>query len=238
MKLISFDIETGPFEDASKYDGIMPEFTGNTNTKDPVKIAEQIEAKKQKWMEDVTLSPLTSRVEAIGFCFSDNKDNPEVYIGIAEEYLLLQFWSNYRLYQSKYKFIGHYSNQFDLPFIIHRTRILGLTSEMPYCLRVMGADTRPFFSSFIDLIDVFKVFPYSKESVKLDDYSKGYGVGKKTMTGDMFWKLSRSGDKDLINKACEYLIGDVVFPMEIALKTWDHDGKGNFVDQVRINKGE
>lgn len=238
MKLISFDIETGPFEDESKYDGIMPEFTGNANTKDPVKIAEQVEAKKQKWMEDVTLSPLTSRVEAIGFCFSDNKGKPELYISLPEDILISLFWSNYRLYHSKYKFIGHYSNQFDLPFIIHRTRILGLTSEMPYCLRVMGADTRPFFSSFIDLIDVFKVFPYSKTSVKLDDYSKGYGVGKKTMTGDMFWKLSRSGNKELMEKARDYLIGDVVFPIEIAMKTWDHDGKGNFTDQVRINKGE
>lgn len=233
MRLISFDIETAPFEDEKEYENLMPDFEGRAGTKDPEKIQAQIDEKKAKWLDSVCLSPTTSKIIAIGYARSDSAE-PVTTITEDEAGILKYFWQCYSTHHSKSKFIGHNIKHFDLPFIIHRSRILGLHDMMPLCLTVINGDTKDFWNSFVDMMDVYKVFPYSKERVSLDEYAKGYKLAGKNGDGASFHKLVRSGK---IEKARKYLENDVKLPLQIAERTWLHTG-GDYSSRPVVQRGD
>lgn len=216
MNLISFDIETAPFEDQSLYESLMPEFTGNANTKDPEKIKAQIEEKKAKWLDQVCLTPASSKIIAIGFAYSTKQD-VDLLITEDEPKIIRKWWSTWATHNQKCKFIGHNIKSFDLWFLIHRTRILGMADLMPICLQVINGNTRDFFDAFIDTMDAFRVYQYAKHMVSLDEYAKAYGLEGKSGDGAGFHKLVRTGK---IEEATTYLSNDVRIPLQIAKRSW------------------
>jgi hypothetical protein len=169
-RLIAFDIETGPLA-RDFLESLLPEFDPSEvklgNAKDPALVAAKIEAAREKhqadFLEKAALDPLTGRVLAIGLLsFGPNEDKAtsEVALDDAacddnERELLEDFWSVFlrSLDGERTFFVGHNSTDFDLPFLVTRSRILGVRVP-PLVIRRSG-NRYSFSDRFIDTRTVF-----------------------------------------------------------------------------------
>ena len=234
-----FDIETGPLplgqiqhlykppeklppwsDDMVKY-GVM---------KDPAKRAEkleatkrdylikleneakEIEADKQKWLGEASLSPITGQILAIGI----RKDDQVVIIGEggeSEKEIVSAFWMIYKKYHAASRFIGFCSNFFDFPFIVWRSYFHNI--EVPdFAWDKTGR--YPAYC-FIDLIDRLPKRGFNDESRKLTDICRWLGIGGKPdgIDGGMFAALW-NGNEESRQQAIAYLINELDMAWKLA----------------------
>jgi len=210
MKIIGFDIETlaKPAEEIKQF---MPQFDEADvklgNLKDEEKIRAKVEeAKKkheEKFFENAALSAQTARVAIIGTCngieaLEDESDD-------AERLLLCNWWSlvNKTLVGSANGFVGYYIKQFDLPFLVRRSWILGVRIP-PF---VWGWKKRGFAEEFIDLHEIWNCASYknTESTGGLDGLCKLLGVKGKSGNGSEFAALWAKDKK----AAIEYCRDDV-----------------------------
>jgi hypothetical protein len=139
MNLI-FDIETGTNENANKYlepfDPDNPDHIKYGNTKDPVKKAEMARVSEaiyyRQARESFPLNPATGKVLVIGTSVSGNIDIDYLREGYTEKQLLENFWAKVSDIESNQgQLIGFKSKTFDIPFVVRRSWINGVT---PYPL--------------------------------------------------------------------------------------------------------
>lgn len=174
------------------------------NLKDPKKIAEKIEAKRAEhqsrlesfesdlaaaqaeWraaeIERAALSPSTGRILAAGIL----RPGFEHRILEGEETGILNaFWRCVMVWRKDgLRLIGHQSNRFDVPFLIRRSWLLGVT--IPDGLFDRG---RYLIDLFVDLGQVWACG--TGDWVSLDSLAKAFGVGSKNGDGAEFAKLYR-----------------------------------------------
>jgi len=174
-----WDIETEAYPE-SELIPIMPEFTAPSNYKDVAAIQKAISEKKRQWIEDAALSAQTARVLCIGIredgeftCFEGN-----------EETILHSFWSLWTSHTRE--FIGFYTHQFDLPFLIQRSWKLGIPVPI-----------KPFTKSWDvpnskDLAEYWKCGSRDCHSGGLDGLACFFGLARKTGKGRDFAKLYRT----------------------------------------------
>lgn len=209
--MIAFDIETGPLPD-EQLRQLIPDFDPSEvkcgNLKDPEKIAAKIaEAKElheQEFIGKAALSAVTGRILAIGYLASES-GNFHLDDGDGQESAILrQFWLKYaECRKVGRKMVGHNSNQFDLPFIMRRSWILGI--DVPSTVRERG---RYLDSIFVDTLEVWSCG--TREMISLDRLSQALGTGKKPdgVDGSMFAKLWFGSEADRA-QAIEYLVNDL-----------------------------
>tara|TARA_E500000318_G_scaffold109584_1_gene122905 strand:- start:296 stop:979 length:684 start_codon:yes stop_codon:yes gene_type:complete len=213
MKICIFDIETRP-QSKEQLQHVMPNFKADKRTKDPVKIVEQIEAKREAFMRDAALDPRYGEICAVGLKCQDM----ECDIMIGNDVDLLQaFWFEFNKLKQKYTFAGFNIFAFDLHFIINRTLMTGNAGYLPPELtdyREFQAGYPTFSKCFIDLIDTFKVFKYSKnaKTTNLDQYCKAHGIDGKNGEGSMFYKMLDEGKSVEANK---YLKNDLMITEQL-----------------------
>ena len=216
---IVFDIETG--RDLERARALMPPFDEAEvkvgNMKDPDKIsAKQSDrrlAHERNWMEDSALRPETGKVLAIGLLPTRKEEELIFHVHQTNEADVLQsFWDFLASTQQAtgQAFIGFAIYHFDLPFLIIRSRILGVA--VPLGLRVGR-----YFDAhrFIDLQEEW-LTGRSRNDTKcsLDYVAKALEVGEKTGKGDAFESLYSANEA----QALAYLRNDLDLAKGIARK--------------------
>lgn len=201
MKLMEcfWDIETEAIPEAELKD-MMPEFSAPSNYKDPAAIAKAVAEKRSQWMEDAALSAQTARV----LCIGTREDGQFLCLEGPEDHILRSFWALWSCHTRT--FIGFCTNQFDLPFLIHRSWKLGIPVPIkPY--------TRSWdVPNSLDLQDYWKCGSKSVSSGGLDSLAKFFGLPGKLGNGKDFATLYHMNR----GAAFEYLERDVILLEQIA----------------------
>lgn len=192
------DVETSPLPPGQIMD-LAPDFEAPSNWKDPAKIEAEIARKREQWLLDAALSPLTGQVVAVGIKACHGL--AALKLGLPEQELLDWFWkAQDQLVAADFaaKFVGFYSNKFDLPFLLRRSWKHGVA--VPEFI-VNGTYLSDMF---IDLARRWEL-GNRDDRISLDRLCKFLGVGEKTGNGADFAELLKSDPA----KAEEYLRTDL-----------------------------
>lgn len=219
---IVFDIETKA-QAADKLLASLPPFDQEAvkvgNIKDPAKIAEKVaqaEAKHQfDYLAKAALSPATGEVCAIGLLESDGTETFMTNEGYDEATLLNAFWAHYRteLNTRKTHWIGHNVFDFDLPFLVNRSRILGV-SIPPAVFEIKGGRVR-WSDRFIDTRTVWLMGRKPTDTPSsLDTVCGAFGLGSKAGSGADFAALLETDPA----AALAYLRQDLTLTANLARK--------------------
>lgn len=193
--MYTFDIETIALPDHQLVD-LMPTFEAPSNYKDPEKIKANIDDQARRWKEQAALSPLTGRVAIVGVL--DSKGTFDIWDFTQDEKeQLWSFWTFLRQENSRY--MGWNIKGFDVPFLVQRSWINGITVPMEFLFdgRYLQRDR------FIDLQEVWACYGPSRTGMSLSAVSQACGVGVKTASGADFGKLWET-DKEAAIKYCQY----------------------------------
>lgn len=215
---IVFDIETGA--DTDRAMKIMPAFDPNEvkcgnlgPEKAAAKIKEAESNHQSDWIDKAALRPETGRVIAIGTIDSDGK---EILIHLnevgSEDKVLSSFWDAFKKSQETTGAVwaGWNIFGFDLPFLILRSRILGV--PVPPNLR----NGRYFDNrKFIDLMDEW-ILGRMRGEVKasLGYVAQALGVGEKSGSGKDFAATYATNTA----AALEYLSHDLTLTKAVGTK--------------------
>lgn len=208
------------------------------NLKDPGKIAAKIDEAEQAhanavryyesdceklkevyWatvIDKAPLSPVLGRVLAIGIGLND-RSNHYLCLNDAtddnERGLLDEWWNDFYTPCSDraHLMIGHNILEFDIPFLVRRSWMLGL--DVPDSVW-HGKWLSPFFA---DTMDKWKCGSRQGQYTSLDDIARALGVGKKTegMNGGDFHRLY-FGTVPQRDEAMQYLANDVELTRSVA----------------------
>jgi hypothetical protein len=193
-----FDIETSPLPE-EQLAASMPEFKAAANLKDPEKIKASIEEKKEAYIRDAALSPLTGRILAVGV----RKPTGDLLIAHGEDEadILKKVVTQLRLYIQQQIPIAGFNIKFDLQFIRFRCAVHSI-----HCQNLISRwKGRAFWNeNFIDLMDEVTM-GREKSGNGLDAVCKALGIKGKTGSGAYFAQLY----KDAPESALDYLRNDI-----------------------------
>ena len=219
-KRIIFDIETGSLPD-SEIERIAPRFdessvkVGNFGIEKAIeKIHSAKAAHFNQIREKAALHAEYGQVLAIGIFFpagSRFKEEKMTTLLDEEKIILEAFWL-YALEsydKSGEVWIGFNSNNFDLPFLLRRSMILGV--KVPRQLTPMPRYWPGEF--WIDLMDLWKAGDY-RATISLDRFCKASGLEGKNGSGKWFAQLLEE-DKEA---AIKYLENDIEITAQLAEK--------------------
>lgn len=194
-----FDIETGP-QPADVLADLLPPFDPSEvkcgNIKDPDKIREKIEEARLKHINDfvdkAALNAISGQVLAIGVM--TDAGNVQI-IGDAnqpEQEIIAEFFELTTTNPVMPHLIGFNSNVFDLPYLVRRAWILGVSTGA-FCGRFKRG--RYWSEMCVDLRETWQLGD-RMASGSLDAISRAMGIGQKT--GDhgadfyKFWANDRA----------------------------------------------
>lgn len=196
MKLVAFDIETGP-ESPERLALSEPVFEAPSNYKDKEKIAAYKSEKREQWVKEAALSPMTGRILAIGWGQTDASTNiaglgftdpgdPDAQ-PLTEKDLITDFFEIYsKAANGDFYLVGFNIHGFDLPFIVKRAWILGV--PVPYALRPNGQSRFFWPPCFIDLQQIWGAGEY-RAAGSLGAICALLGIGTKNTSGADFASL-------------------------------------------------
>jgi len=214
------DVKLGNIKDPEKQRAKIEE-ARQAHAENEVKLAESaVEWERIHWqgfVDSAALHAQTGRVLAIAFneCGSAHidtllADNTEE----SEHELLRLFWNRVMEIASQVDtLVGWNSNNFDIPFIMQRSWILGVR----FPIGVFSNNFRFLHNCFVDLMQVWGCCQRS-QFYKLDDVAVSLGLPGKLegISGKDFHKLyfsERDEDRDL---ALSYLCQDVRLTAQVA----------------------
>ncbi len=209
---IYFDIETAPL-DSDKIKAVMPVFKARSNIKDPQKIEEDIQTKIAEFIAEAPLDASTGRVVAIGWTVDGGEVNILAYSDAEDEAKLLKrAWSTFTDERGVIvqDIIGHNSNKFNIPFLVRRSRILGV--KVPSTVMTWSRGRLHLDQHFKDTMEAWACGTTDK--IKLDTLAKCLGVGAKNGDGASFYATYNSDPE----KALNYLENDVKLTRACALR--------------------
>jgi len=153
MSTVGFDIETYRNVPEGLYALLTAGVTANRSIKDPVKIAANLEAKKERILEKAALSPLTSRVVSIAAAVKvEGKTEWDMVGWVAErasdELRVLEKFDSWLMFVGCHHLVTYNGKRFDVPFTIARQALHGLETE--YKL-----PTSKYDRNHTDLLDFF-----------------------------------------------------------------------------------
>lgn len=223
---VTFDIETAPQDEATLL-ALMPPFDpaevkmGNIKDADKIaaKIADAEVKHKARWLSEAALSPATGRVACITVSarnaagvdfgtvvnFADDAESE-----IKE---ITRFWAMIdQSFQGAYTFfVGHNILDFDLPFLINRSRILGI--PLPRHLYAIKGGRVYFSDHFVDTRLVWLLGRKASDNPSsLDFVAKALKVGAKNGSGADFAQLMKT-DREA---AKAYAENDVLITTKVA----------------------
>ena len=198
------DIETAPIAGAeSQFD---PDNCGvPKNLKDPVKIEEEKEKRRLKFIDNLALSPMTGRIIALGI---REKGRSRIMVAASPSREKALIREAIRLMGKQ--FAGHNFEEFDLPFIVTRARMLGLHKLVNYhtfksnCLDTWIASTcgKKFYDT--------NMFPESNLSYMANQFQKGSKLRLKECDRKDFASHILSSDPEKKAMARNHLKADLI----------------------------
>jgi hypothetical protein len=211
MKTYIIDIETAPLpkESIARF---APQFKADSRLKDPVKIAEDIRSKEEKFISSAALNPLIGQICAIGI-WETSQPEPALYYDIPEKDIIQKFVDIVGTDNlSRVRMVTFNGMHFDIPFICRRGLLYGL-DLFPTFFRIDGGfkilDKAPVF---IDLAAIWDC--RRKDYVSLNELSIFMGVGSKSADGEFFHEMLKNDKK----AAADYLKNDLLLTKKIAEK--------------------
>lgn len=201
MKRVYFDIETIPLP-REYLETVMPEFEPPANYKDPQKIAEKLEEKKEKWIDSASLNPLYSQIATSGY------QSPGEFIDLQtiednDKELVKYFLDLCKQgYEGKIQIIGWNILDFDVPYIIRRGWKYGFDTS-----RIKLFRNRYWPEYFIDLRHIWSLGQYQCPG-NLGEVAQYLGYDGKNGDGAEFHKLFNGTEDDRL-LALAYAINDV-----------------------------
>lgn len=196
MSLI-VDIETRCLPEA--VEGFEPK--APSNYKDEAKIEEYKQNAIKQKIEEGAKDPLYGAICAIGFMVPGS--SPVFLTGknTGEEKIMLEgFWE----LAIATRIIGYHFKGFDLPFIVTRSRMLGVKVPGVY---------REIERQIDDVMLELLCYQY-KKYISLDNAAKRHGVSSALREGQCesaeFWDYFSSGDKGKIANAINHLEADLM----------------------------
>lgn len=236
QRFLAFDIETGP---ADGIDALIPPFdpaevkVGNLKSADLIaaKIAQAEANHRSNFISSAALAPESGKVLAIGLAYIGPKGEADDFSALTgdEAEILTAFWNLVRSAQNgnlgRTLFVGFNSREFDLPFLVARSWIVGVAVPNIYQMR----GRFPAWSSvFYDLRDYWVLGRNSGRS-NLDTVARALtGEGKSGSGADFATDLANDPDK-----AIAYLRQDLELTCRVAFRMGFEAGESssvNFVD--------
>lgn len=198
------DIETAPLPE---YKITFPEFKAPANYTDPAKIAASLAEQRAKYLERAALSATSGFVCAVGFMEEDEFGDwkfSSIEHPLCESSLLLGVWHEL---QHPRTLVTFYGKNFDLPFLIRRSWILGI--KVPSWLREGRYWSR-------DIIDLFEDWQLGDREMRggLDLVSKTVLGRGKTGHGADFWARLQTNPLE----ALEYLAEDCALTKDLFVR--------------------
>lgn len=213
-QLYAYDIETGPLPDELLLP-VMPSFAGRKGTKDPDKIAGQVDEKQRAWFRDAALRPETGMIYAIGI----KTDTEEKLISHGEGIKSLEderkdieeFFMFVETHHTDAMFVGYNTNNFDVPFIVMRAVYHKIKVPPSF---FSGGHYASAGKQFRDLMEMtaFGSYERKRERRSLRNLSVSLGYNDKSDVGKFYaetWRESRF-------EADEYLRNDLKITLDIA----------------------
>jgi predicted PolB exonuclease-like 3'-5' exonuclease len=150
--MLIFDCETAPLANAADY---LDPVTAAGNLKDPAKIAASIAERDAERCEKMGLDWNLSRIVALGWTRNGTDSDVAAFKTEDDERLgITGFWAAYKA-EDKHapRLCGFNAYQFDLPFLIQRSRYLGIA--------VPPVDRRKYDNR--DLVDLFQLLTFDNQ---------------------------------------------------------------------------
>jgi len=179
------------------------------------------DAREERWgeyLEDAALDATTGRVLAIGMLDTANGAKPRIgsVHSLPEDELLEKWWERVKAcLASGVPMCGLWSNQFDLPFLLRRSWILGV--DVPAGVR--SKNGRYWADGFIDVAEMWQCGD-RQAKCSMDHLGRVLGLGSKPegITGADFARLFWSAEESDRTKAFEYLANDLELTRKIAAR--------------------
>lgn len=209
---ITFDVESMALP-LNEIEQFKPEFTPDARLKDPEKVIASIAEKRLAWMDKLALHAHTARILAIGYIHeyvtAGLVTNVETVIlhDMPEQDMLKKFWDLFREFGG-FQFVGHNILDWDIPFMIRRSYILGV--YVPF----ETMEGRYLSRRFVDTMKTWGCG--NGEMISLDMLSRVLGVGKKNGEGKEFAGLYNNPETR--QTALDYLSNDLKLTKECATK--------------------
>ena len=210
-RIIAFDIETSPLprERIIELAGDFDENSVKTGNLGLEKAMEKIAKAKENFIEDKVdrgaLSAEYGFVVAIGI---KEGDEERLLFG-SEEEMLPKFWTMVLndYCEGDAFWVGFNSNNFDLPFLLRRSFMVG--AKVPSeCVPVSRYWDGSFWK---DLFDVYKAGDF-RATISLDRFCRACGLDGKNGSGKGFGDLFKK-DRE---KALEYCLNDIRITYKLA----------------------
>ena len=224
MRICVFDIETGPLP-KKRIEEIAPPFnenkikTGNLGLEKALaKVNEARENHIYNILDKAALRGEYGQVLACGFAEGEPEatppietvfdDDPNPYT--SERNLLRKIWD--RIKQAREKqalLVCHKSNTFDLPMLLRRSFVLGVT---PY-REILPRNSRFFPDFCLDTMEIWRLGDYDPNArISLDRLAKAMGIEGKNGSGKFFSQLMAED----FEAAKAYLETDIRVTWEVA----------------------
>ncbi len=182
---IFFDIETLPCNDLDLIAELEKEIKAPGQFKKPESIDKWMQENKQtellKLVAKTSLSGLYGRIACISWC-SDDGLILSTKSDMTEDQVIRAFYNSLGFLDDKcFVFCGHNIAGFDLPFLKHRSIILGI--EPPKTL-LKAMNSKPWDGCIMDTMLMWS--PEKDKRASMDKLCKAFGIdGKGDMDGSM-----------------------------------------------------
>lgn len=176
------------------------------------------QARESAWLEfkgSAALSPITGQVLAIGV---QRDGKAGIFAEANEAATIARFWKKYLSCRAdQTKLVGANIVQFDLPFLVRRSWILGVS--VPSAVFTYSGKWINFDSLFCDIRDLWTLGQRSGCEASLDAMSRALGCGQKPddIGGDDFARLWL-GTAEERQQATAYLLNDLKMTAEVATR--------------------
>ena len=207
-----FDIETAPLSEDRIREFLPNNITPPKTYKTPEAQERYIVEKIGEFIVNAPLSPLTGRVCAIGyahgycdvkfFVAKEEKDEREILTAFWKSFIGSCFCGHMtRANMTRARAIGFNSNEFDIPFLVRRSWILGVKVPDQVLINIKG---RFYLSDvFVDVMQYWACGTMQK--ISLNNVAKALNVGEKNGNGANFYQTLLKDEA----KALDYLANDV-----------------------------
>lgn len=182
----------------------------------PAMLEQEQQRREREVVSRAALKAETGRVLAIGYWRGDVSDGDQFHIdgeqsGADDEPLVIErFWKRYhKLAAAKAKLVGFNIHGFDLPFLVRRSYILGVT--VPESVLVQG---RYWSDTFVDLMARWQCGQFRDQYIKLDTLARCLGLPGKNGDGAEFARLWLGSEEER-QQAVAYLRNDLVMTAEV-----------------------
>jgi len=210
MNRLVVDIETRPLPNDGE--GFDSKDVKLGNLKDAEKIKAKIAEAKALAMEGSALDPFQGAICAIGYLHPSEPARIVTASNETEEKALLkEFWELF----VHSRLIGHNFREFDMPFIVTRSRILDVPGRLNY-----GKKYGSIIDSKIeDTMEEVACYKFGAR-ISLKAAASAFGVRSKLRASESssidFWKCLSSGDAVKEAKAKNHLLADLEETLAVA----------------------